>query len=151
VYRTRTVKNSFSASLSKKTPTSIFSQLKKVDVVISEPALDTCLFLIGALEFAGPYTLRQSPVLANRCLVGNHTGVELLCCFDHGNAKQDGSIGSWESGAFLIRYIQNTHLPACPPACSTVCSLFSSFLAFSNGVNKSTETLLCKRVLYSCL
>jgi hypothetical protein len=45
--------------------------------------------------------------------VDNHTGVELLCCFDHGNAKQDGSIGSWESGAFLIRYIQNTHLPAC--------------------------------------
>lgn len=41
----------------------------QVDVVISEPALDTCLFLIGALEFAGPYTLRQSPVLANRCLV----------------------------------------------------------------------------------
>jgi hypothetical protein len=69
VYRTRTAKNSFSAGLSKKTPTSIFSQLKKVDVVISEPALDTCLFLIGALEFAGPYTLRQSPVLANRCLV----------------------------------------------------------------------------------
>jgi hypothetical protein len=48
--------------------------------------------------------------------VDNHTGVELLCCFDHGNAKQDGSIGSWESGAFLIRYIQNTHLPACLPA-----------------------------------
>jgi hypothetical protein len=49
--------------------------------------------------------------------VDNHTGVELLCCFDHGNAKQDGSIGSWESGAFLIRYIQNTDLPACLPAC----------------------------------
>ncbi|KAH9575434.1 hypothetical protein CY35_01G111200 [Sphagnum magellanicum] len=107
VYRTRTAKNSFSAGLSKKTPTSIFSQLKKVDVVISEPALDTCLFLIGALEFAGPYTLRQSPVLANRCLVDNHTGVELLCCFDHGNAKQDGSIGSWESGAFLIRHTKS--------------------------------------------
>jgi hypothetical protein len=79
----------------------------QVDVVISEPALDTCLFLIGALEFAGPYTLRQSPVLANRCLVDNHTGVELLCCFDHGNAKQDGSIGSWESGAFLIRHTKS--------------------------------------------
>jgi hypothetical protein len=73
--------------------------------------------------------------------VDNHTGVELLCCFDHGNAKQDGSIGSWESGAFLIRYIQNIHLPAC----STVCSLFSSFLAFSNGVNKKHRNFVVQK------
>jgi hypothetical protein len=40
-----------------------------VDIIISELSLDTLLFLIGALDLAGPYTLGHSPVLANRCQV----------------------------------------------------------------------------------
>lgn len=42
---------------------------EQVDIIISELSLDTLLFLIGALDLAGPYTLRNSPVLANRCQV----------------------------------------------------------------------------------
>lgn len=41
----------------------------QVDIIISELSLDTLLFLIGALDLAGPYTLRHSPILANRCQV----------------------------------------------------------------------------------
>lgn len=168
----------------------------QVDVVISEPALDTCLFLIGALEFAGPYTLRQSPVLANRCLVihlfwfcgwwvssggGGTNGIGqimlkemffgqekmvLICWLESAGWQSYGGWTSllfwswkckarwfnWVLGVRCFSYkVYTKYTPACLPACSTVCSLFSSFLAFSNGVNKSTETLLCKRVLYSCL
>lgn len=37
--------------------------------------------------------------------VENQTGLELVCRFDHGKAKQDGVVQSWETNAFLIRYI----------------------------------------------
>ena len=37
--------------------------------------------------------------------VENQTGLDLVCRFDHGKAKQDGVVQSWDTNAFLIRYI----------------------------------------------
>nr|PNR49566.1 hypothetical protein PHYPA_011462 [Physcomitrium patens] len=90
--------------VSRKTPTSLFCRLRKVDIIISELSLDTLLFLIGALDLAGPYTLRHSPVLANRCQIENQTGLDLVCRFDHGNGRREEVVESWEADAFLIRH-----------------------------------------------
>lgn len=38
--------------------------------------------------------------------VENRTGLDLVCRFDHGNARQEEVIESWETNAFLIRYIE---------------------------------------------
>jgi hypothetical protein len=39
--------------------------------------------------------------------VENQTGIDLVCRFDHGKARQEGVIESWGTDAFLIRYIRN--------------------------------------------
>ncbi|KAJ7187633.1 hypothetical protein O6H91_Y534600 [Diphasiastrum complanatum] len=89
----------------KKSPISFLCRLKKVDVAVSELSLDTCLFLIGALKLAGPYTLRNSPVLANRCQVENRTGVNIVCCFEHEENDQSGKVLAWQTNDFLIRHV----------------------------------------------
>jgi len=38
--------------------------------------------------------------------VENRTGLDLVCRFDHNNARQEELIESWETNAFLIRYME---------------------------------------------
>ncbi|BBN13913.1 hypothetical protein MPTK1_6g07390 [Marchantia polymorpha subsp. ruderalis] len=119
-YRARSVKHAVMATNSKKTPVALFTRLRKVEFVVSEPSLDACLFLIGALDLAGPFTMKHSPVQANRCLVENHTGVDLLCRFNQGPSnlsgaaesgksegmdQVDGMIAAWHSDSFLMRHM----------------------------------------------
>ncbi|CAM6111804.1 unnamed protein product [Calypogeia fissa] len=88
-----------------KCPVAFFSRFRKVDVVFSEPSLDAVLFLIGALDLAGPFSMRYSPVQANRCLVKNQTGLDALCSFDQASPKTGRMIPSWHSDAFLMRHM----------------------------------------------
>lgn len=38
--------------------------------------------------------------------VENRTGLDLVCRFDHGTARQEKVIEAWETNAFLIRYTE---------------------------------------------
>lgn len=42
--------------------------------------------------------------------VENRTGLDLVCRFDHGKARQEEVIEAWETNAFLIRYIDQISL-----------------------------------------
>ncbi|KAL3690687.1 hypothetical protein R1sor_004338 [Riccia sorocarpa] len=120
-YRARSPKHAIMSTNSKKTPVALFTRLRKVDFVVSEPSLDAVLFLIGVLDLAGPFTVKHSPVRANRCLVENHIGVDLLCRFKQGPPLPagagegssrpdevnhvDGMIPAWHSDSFLMRHM----------------------------------------------
>ncbi|KAL2623458.1 hypothetical protein R1flu_003663 [Riccia fluitans] len=120
-YRARSPKHAVMSTNFKKTPVALFTKLRKVDFVVSEPSLDAVLFLIGALDLAGPFTVKHSPVRANRCLVENHVGVDLVCRFKQGSPlpaqsgegsgrpdamdQVDGMIPAWHSDSFLMRHM----------------------------------------------
>eukprot|EP01018_Ginkgo_biloba_P002878 Gb_15288 [translate_table: standard] len=67
VYRARVVPFEQGNAAFEKLPTCFYSVLKKVDLAVSEPSLDICLFLVGELNLAGPFAVKHSPVTAN-CL-----------------------------------------------------------------------------------
>lgn len=102
VYRARLVSFEQKDVVYGKTLTSFYTLLKQVDLFVSEPSLDICLFLVGELNLAGPYTIKHSPVTANCCKVLNNTGLDLLCCFDD---NIEAKISSWHSDSFLIRHM----------------------------------------------
>ncbi|XP_059063303.1 uncharacterized protein LOC131071412 isoform X3 [Cryptomeria japonica] len=74
--------------------------LKKVDVLVSEQSLDTCLFLFTELNLGGPYTIKHSPVKAYGCKIENCTGLDLLCSFED---NEDINVAAWQEESFLLR------------------------------------------------
>lgn len=82
---------------------SFFARFKRIDIIICELSLDMILFVIGALNVAGPYTVRHSPLLANSCLVENQTGLDLCCSMDDESQKQLAKIPAWTIDSFLVR------------------------------------------------
>ncbi|CAI5475780.1 unnamed protein product [Closterium sp. Yama58-4] len=50
-------------------------RVQQVRVVVEEESLDALLLLVGLLGLAGPYTVRHSPILANRCMVSTGFGI----------------------------------------------------------------------------
>ncbi|GAQ85408.1 hypothetical protein KFL_002330180 [Klebsormidium nitens] len=90
-----------------KVPTNVFLFIRdRVDFELNQVAMDTLLFLVGALGLAGPYVVKYSPTQANQCRVENKTGVDLMCRFNDEEgeaARSDGVVRSFEGESFLIR------------------------------------------------
>ncbi|XP_024524529.1 uncharacterized protein LOC112344305 isoform X2 [Selaginella moellendorffii] len=92
----------------RKFPVSLFCRFKKVEVLLSELSLDACLFLIGVMDLAGPYTIKHSPVLVNRCQIENQTGLNVLFRFDReSGAGEEGKVNSWQTSSYLMRHVRS--------------------------------------------
>ncbi|EXB37240.1 hypothetical protein L484_020299 [Morus notabilis] len=81
-------------------PVHIHCRTKELNMSLSELSLDILLFVIGKLNLAGPYSLKSSRILVNRCKVENQTGVNLLCHFFN---KQSMKIARKQSTSIVFR------------------------------------------------
>ncbi|XP_020537290.1 uncharacterized protein LOC105639629 isoform X2 [Jatropha curcas] len=62
-------------------PVHVYCRTKEWDISLTEVSLDILLLVIGELNLAGPFSVRNSLISANCCKVENQTGLNLLCNF----------------------------------------------------------------------
>ncbi|KAK4778296.1 hypothetical protein SAY87_018483 [Trapa incisa] len=65
-------------------PLYFYFRTKELDISLSEISLDILLFIIGKLDIAGPFSVRNTRIFPNHCKVENQSGANLLCHF-YGN------------------------------------------------------------------
>ncbi|EOA26077.1 hypothetical protein CARUB_v10019496mg [Capsella rubella] len=94
-----------------KVPTHIYCRVGKLEVFVTELSLDMLLFVLGKLEFAGPFSVKTSSILSNCCKVENLSGLDLICCF---NEKQTSTIGRKQTASIFLRHSMN-HQPEASP------------------------------------
>ncbi|CAK9151536.1 unnamed protein product [Ilex paraguariensis] len=82
--------------------------IKELSISITELSLDILLFVIGKLNLAGPYAIRNSVVLANCCKVENMSGLTLLC---HFYDNEDASIANGQSTTIFLRHLSSVNQP----------------------------------------
>ncbi|KAI3856641.1 hypothetical protein MKX03_019638 [Papaver bracteatum] len=62
-------------------PVNFYFRMNQVDVYLTELSLDILLFMVGKLNLAGPYAVKNSMILASCCKVENQSGLNILCHF----------------------------------------------------------------------
>ncbi|XP_058010533.1 uncharacterized protein LOC110658088 isoform X2 [Hevea brasiliensis] len=90
-------------------PVHFYCRTKGLDISLTELSLDILLFVIGELKLAGPFSVRNSIILANCCKVENQSGLNLLCHFYNNRSvtiarKQSASV-------FLRQPVLTSELP----------------------------------------
>ncbi|KAL9241362.1 hypothetical protein vseg_015482 [Gypsophila vaccaria] len=80
----------------------LFLRMQELDLSLSELSLDILLYLIGELDFAGPFAVKSSAILANCCKVENQLDLDLLCHFDD---SQSARVGRSQSTFFFLRHL----------------------------------------------
>ncbi|XP_039010299.1 uncharacterized protein LOC120139014 [Hibiscus syriacus] len=106
-------------------PVHVYCRTKELEISLNELSLDILLFMIGKLNLAGPFSLRNSMILGNCCKVENQTGLNLLCRF---YGKQGVTVGRKQSVSLFLRLSAFVHQPPDPePLVSVQLSLPGSF------------------------
>ncbi|KAG7565151.1 Vacuolar protein sorting-associated protein 13 C-terminal [Arabidopsis suecica] len=94
-----------------KVPTHIYCRIGKLDVFLTELSMDMLLFVLGKLEFAGPFSVKTSAILSNCCKIENLSGLDLICRF---NEKQTATVGRKQTASIFLRHSMN-HQPEASP------------------------------------
>ncbi|EFH54003.1 hypothetical protein ARALYDRAFT_485391 [Arabidopsis lyrata subsp. lyrata] len=94
-----------------KVPTHIYCRIGKLDVFLTELSMDMLLFVLGKLEFAGPFSVKTSAILSNCCKIKNLSGLDLICRF---NEKQTATVGRKQTASIFLRHSMN-HQPEASP------------------------------------
>ncbi|MCL7045122.1 hypothetical protein MKW94_012003 [Papaver nudicaule] len=81
-------------------PVNFYFRMNQVDVYLTELSLDILLFMVGKLNLAGPYAVKNSKILANCCKVENQSGLNILC---HFYDNQDSAIAGKQSALIFLR------------------------------------------------
>ncbi|XP_062102259.1 uncharacterized protein LOC133812291 isoform X2 [Humulus lupulus] len=90
-------------------PVHIHCRTKELNISLSELSLDALLFVVGKLNLAGPYLLKNSRILANCCMVKNESGITLLCHFLN---KRSLKIARNQSTSIFLRRYEDLENPS---------------------------------------
>lgn len=82
-------------------PVHFFLRMSQVDISLTEVSLDAFLYLIGKLDLAGPYAVRQSVIFPNSCKLENFTDLTLLCQLPK---NQEVVLSKGQSSAVFLRF-----------------------------------------------
>ncbi|KAI3986024.1 hypothetical protein MKX01_039106 [Papaver californicum] len=86
-------------------PVNFYFRMNQVDVYLNELSLDILLFMVGKLNIAGPYAVRNSMILANCCKVENQSGLNILCHFYN---NQHTPIAGKQSALIFLKDMAST-------------------------------------------
>ncbi|PIN04125.1 hypothetical protein CDL12_23340 [Handroanthus impetiginosus] len=89
-------------------PNHFYAKIREVTVLLSDLSLDILLFVIGKLDFAGPYDVKSSAILANCCKVENQSGLTLICQFYD---SQGASVSARQSTTIFLRHLNLANQP----------------------------------------
>ncbi|KAH0664621.1 hypothetical protein KY284_029552 [Solanum tuberosum] len=89
-------------------PGHFYARIKELSMTITELSLDIILFIIGKLNFAGPYAVKDSTILANCCKVENQSGLTLVCQFYD---NQDVSVAGRHATTIFLRHMALANRP----------------------------------------
>ncbi|XP_065873049.1 uncharacterized protein [Euphorbia lathyris] len=81
-------------------PVHVYCRTEKLDISLTELSLDVLLFVIGEVKLAGPYSIRNSMILANCCKVENLLGLNLLC---HFYDNRSVTVSRYQSASVVLR------------------------------------------------
>ncbi|XP_048232851.1 uncharacterized protein LOC8260571 isoform X2 [Ricinus communis] len=81
-------------------PVHFYCRINKFHIYLTELSLDILLFMIGELKLAGPFSVKNSMILANCCKVENQTSLNLLC---HFYDNKSVSIARKQSASVFLR------------------------------------------------
>ncbi|WCJ31023.1 hypothetical protein M5689_012541 [Euphorbia peplus] len=81
-------------------PVHVYCRIDKLDISLTELSLDVLLFVIGEVKLSGPYSIRNSMILANCCKVENLLGLNLLCQFYD---KKSVTVARYQSASVVLR------------------------------------------------
>ncbi|XP_010558503.1 PREDICTED: uncharacterized protein LOC104827123 [Tarenaya hassleriana] len=84
-----------------KAPIHIYCRTGRLEAFLTELSLDILLFVLGKLEFAGPFSVKSAAILSNCCKIENHSGLDLLCRF---NGRQTVAVSRTQTASILLRY-----------------------------------------------
>ncbi|XP_010515400.1 PREDICTED: uncharacterized protein LOC104791262 [Camelina sativa] len=113
-----------------KVPTHIYCRVERLEVFVTELSLDMLLFVLGKLEFAGPFSVKTSSILSNCCKVENLSGLDLICRF---NEKQTATVGRKQTASIFLRHSMTNQPEASPVAAVQLSS--GKFLTSSINVS----------------
>ncbi|KAL3346536.1 hypothetical protein AABB24_025135 [Solanum stoloniferum] len=89
-------------------PGHFYARIKELSMTITELSLDIILFIIGKLNLAGPYAVKDSTILANCCKVENQSGLTLVCQFYD---NQDVSVAGRHATTIFLRHMALANRP----------------------------------------
>ncbi|KAM4118037.1 hypothetical protein ACB094_02G170500 [Castanea mollissima] len=89
-----------SETVSHGVPVHIYCRVGELNISLTELSLDKLLFVLGKLNLAGPFSVRNSMILENCCKVENQIGLSLLCHFSN---KQSLTIARNQSASVFLR------------------------------------------------
>ncbi|KAL0876286.1 hypothetical protein Bca101_025991 [Brassica carinata] len=92
-----------------KVPSHVYCRIGKLEIFVTELALDMLLFMLGKLEVAGPFSVKTSVILANCCKIENLSALDLTCRF---NEKQTATVGRKQTASVFLRM---NHQPEASP------------------------------------
>ncbi|GAB4847045.1 hypothetical protein Ancab_026057 [Ancistrocladus abbreviatus] len=88
-------------------PINFYLRMKELDILVTEISLDMLLYVVGKLDLAGPFAVKSSSILANRCKVENQLDLNILCQFYD---AQTARVGGKQSGFFFLRHLMDQGL-----------------------------------------
>uniref|UniRef100_A0A803MCN6 Vacuolar protein sorting-associated protein 13 VPS13 adaptor binding domain-containing protein n=1 Tax=Chenopodium quinoa TaxID=63459 RepID=A0A803MCN6_CHEQI len=81
----------------------LYFRMQELDFSLTEVLLDMLLYVVGKLDLAGPFAVRNSAILVNCCKVENQLDLDLLCHF-HNN--QSARVGRRQSAFISLRHLE---------------------------------------------
>ncbi|XP_021758394.1 uncharacterized protein LOC110723347 isoform X1 [Chenopodium quinoa] len=103
----------------------LYFRMQELDLSLTEVLLDMLLYVVGKLDLAGPFAVRNSAILVNCCKVENQLDLDLLFHF-HNN--QSARVGRRQSAFISLRHLEE------PPESS-----YATILLENPGISSTTS------------